>query len=54
MTLQPPDFEPMFRPGVRYRVKYGDDAPGAAAVVEVRDAGRLHLPTGRLVACEPL
>jgi hypothetical protein len=54
MTLQPPDFAPMFRPGVRYRIKYGDDDPGADAVVEVRDAGRLHLPTGRLVACEPL
>jgi hypothetical protein len=54
MTLQHPDFEPMFRPGVRYRIKDGDDAPGAEAVVEVRDAGRLHLPTGRLVACEPL
>lgn len=39
---------------MRYRIKYGDDDPGADAVVEVRDAGRLHLPTGWLVACEPL
>jgi len=44
----------MFRAGVRYRAKYGDDDPGVDVVVEVRDAGRLHLPTGRLVACEPL
>lgn len=54
MMPEPPDFEPMFRPGVRYRAKYGEDDPGVDVVVEVRDAGRLHLPTGRLVACEPL
>jgi Protein of unknown function (DUF4241) len=53
MTPQPPDFEPMFRPGVRYRVKRRDSDPGKEAVVEVRDAGLLHLATGRLVACEP-
>jgi hypothetical protein len=39
---------------VRYRINYGDDDPGTDAVVDVCDAGRLHLPTGRLVACEPL
>jgi hypothetical protein len=47
MTLQPPDFGPMFRPGVRYRIKDGDDDPGdpkvppprrgAAARLTVRD-----------------
>jgi Protein of unknown function (DUF4241) len=53
MPPQPPDFEPMFRPGVRYRVKRRDQDPGEEAVVEVRDAGLLHLATGRLVACSP-
>jgi Protein of unknown function (DUF4241) len=54
MTLQPPDFEAMFHPGIRYRVKGRDDDPDADAVVEVRDAGLLHLATGRLIACELL
>jgi hypothetical protein len=48
MTLQPPDFEPMFQPGVRYRWRDGRES-----VVEVRDAGTLNLATGRLVACDP-
>jgi hypothetical protein len=38
----------MFQPGNRYRLP-----DGAVAVVEVRDAGLLHLPTGRVVACDP-
>jgi hypothetical protein len=54
MTLQPPDFEAMFHPGIRYRVKGRDDDPDADAVVEVRDAGLLYLATGRLIACELL
>jgi Protein of unknown function (DUF4241) len=53
MTLQSPDFEPMFRPGARYLVKRRDQGSGDEAVVEVRDAGPLHLATGRLVACQP-
>jgi hypothetical protein len=40
----------MFQPGNRYRLP---DPAGTVAVVEVHDAGLLHLPTGRLVACDP-
>ena len=50
MRPEPPDFEPMFQPGTRYRLP---DPPGTVAVVEVHDAGLLHLPTGRVVACDP-
>ncbi len=42
----------MFRPGVRYRL-INPDAEDEEAVVEVCNAGRLHLATGRLVACDP-
>jgi hypothetical protein len=48
MELRPPEFEPMFRPGTRYRWR---DSP--EAVIEVADAGMLYLATGRLVACDP-
>jgi hypothetical protein len=50
MRPEPPDFEPMFQPGARYRLP---DPAGTVAVVEVHDAGLLHLPTGRVVACDP-
>jgi hypothetical protein len=50
LTLEPPNFEPMFQPGNRYRLP---DPEGTVAVVEVLDAGLLHLPTGRVVACDP-
>src|SRR6266545_2013952 len=40
----------MFQSGNRYRLP---DPDGTVAVVEVLDAGLLHLPTGRLVACDP-
>ncbi len=40
----------MFQPGARYRLP---DPDGTVAVVEVHDAGLLHLPTGRVVACDP-
>ena len=43
MRPEPPDFEPMFQPGTRYRLP---DPAGTVAVVEVHDAGLLHLPTG--------
>jgi uncharacterized protein DUF4241 len=52
MTVQPPDLDAMFRPGVRYRL-VNPDAEDDEAVVQVHDAGRLHLATGRLVACDP-
>ncbi len=52
MTMQPPDLDAMFRPGARYRL-INPDAEDEEAVVEVRNAGRLHLATGRLVACDP-
>jgi hypothetical protein len=52
MTLQPADLEALFRPGVRYRLPHPDGAD-AEAVVELREAGSLHLATGRLVACDP-
>lgn len=52
MTLQVPDLDALFRPGVRYRLPHPDGAD-AEAVVEVRDAGILHLATGRLVVCDP-
>jgi Protein of unknown function (DUF4241) len=52
MTVQPPDLDAMFRPGVRYRL-INPDAEDQEAVVEVRNAGRLHLATGRLIACDP-
>jgi Protein of unknown function (DUF4241) len=48
MELRPPEFEPMFRPGTRYR---WPDVP--EGVIEVVDGGMLHLATGRLVACDP-
>lgn len=50
LSIQPPDFDPMFQPGNRYRLP---DPDGTVAVVEVLDAGHLHLPTGRVVACDP-
>jgi hypothetical protein len=50
MRPEPPDFDPMFQPGTRYRLP---DPDGTVAVVEVHDAGLLHLPTGRVVACDP-
>ena len=50
MRPEPPDFEPMFQPGTRYRLP---DPASTVAVVEVQDAGLLHLPTGRVVACDP-
>ena len=40
----------MFQPGTRYRLP---DPDGTVALVEVLDAGLLHLPTGRVVACDP-
>jgi hypothetical protein len=43
MRIEPPLFDPMFRPGTRYWL--GD---GTQAAVEVQDAGTLHLATGRL------
>jgi Protein of unknown function (DUF4241) len=52
MMVQPRDLEAMFRPGVRYRL-INPDAEDQEAVVEVCNAGRLHLATGRLVACDP-
>lgn len=51
MTVHPPGFGPMFQPGARYR--FHDEVGGGEAVIEVQDAGILHLPTGRLVACDP-
>jgi hypothetical protein len=51
MTLQPPAIDPMFQPGARYRLSFDDIEE--EAVVEVRDAGRLYLATGRLVVCDP-
>jgi hypothetical protein len=48
MELRPPEFEPMFRPGTRYRWR---DSP--EGVIEVVDGGMLQLATGRLVACDP-
>jgi len=48
VRIEPPIFDPMFRPGTRYRL--GD---GTEAAVEVQDAGILHLATGRIVACDP-
>jgi hypothetical protein len=50
MRPEPPAFDPMFQPGTRYRLP---DPAGTLAVVEVHDAGLLHLPTGRVVACDP-
>ena len=50
MRPEPPDFDPMFQAGARYRLP---DPAGTVAVVEVHDAGLLHLPTGRVVACDP-
>ena len=49
MRPEPPDFEPMFQPGTRYRLP---DPASTLAVVEVHDAGLLHRPTGRVVACD--
>lgn len=48
--LQPPDFAPMFQPGVRYRLNGNS---GSELVVEVDDAGDVNLTTGRLVGCDP-
>lgn len=48
MQLRPPAVDLVFRPGVRYRWSSGSEA-----VVEVLDAGTLHLPTGRLVVVDP-
>jgi hypothetical protein len=48
MKLRPPEFEPMFRPGTRYRWR---DSP--EGMIEVADGGMLDLATGRLVACDP-
>jgi hypothetical protein len=48
MQLRPPDVDLVFRPGVRYRWSSGSEA-----VVEVLDAGTLHLPTGELVVMDP-
>lgn len=50
LSIQPPDFDPIFQPGNRYRLP---DPDGTVAVVEVLDAGQLHPPTGRGVACDP-
>lgn len=52
MTIQPPDLDTMFRPGVRYRL-INPDSEDEDAVVEMCNAGSLHLATGRLVACDP-
>jgi Protein of unknown function (DUF4241) len=48
MQLGPPDVDTMFRPGVRRRRRNGTEL-----LVEVLDAGTLHLATGRLVAVDP-
>ena len=50
MRPEPPDLDPMFQAGARYRLP---DPAGTVAVVEVHDAGLLHLPTGRVLACDP-
>ncbi|MBA9003102.1 DUF4241 domain-containing protein [Thermomonospora cellulosilytica] len=46
--LQPPDFDPMFRVGTRYR--WDDDDP---SVIDVQPVGELYLPSGRLIAQDP-
>jgi hypothetical protein len=49
-SLEPPDFAPMFQPGVRYRLKGNNRSE---LVVEVDEVGDLDLATGRLVGCDP-
>jgi hypothetical protein len=49
-SLEPPDFAPMFQPGVRYRLNGNN---GSELVVEVDEAGDVNLATGRLVGCDP-
>jgi len=46
--LQPGPVERLFQPGTRLPV-----TDQAVAAVELRDVGRLRMPTGRLVACDP-
>lgn len=48
MKSGPPDVDTMFRPGVRRRRTNATEL-----VVEVLDAGTLHLAAGRLVAVDP-
>jgi hypothetical protein len=47
---EPPDFAPMFQPGVRYEL---DGNNRSELVVEVDEAGVVYLATGRLVGCDP-
>jgi hypothetical protein len=49
-SLEPPNFAPMFQPGVRYRLNGNN---GSELVVEVDEAGEVNLATGRLVGCDP-
>ena len=49
-SLEPPDFAPMFQPGVRYRLNGNN---GSDLVIEVDEAGDVNLATGRLVGCDP-
>jgi Protein of unknown function (DUF4241) len=48
MPLRPSRMELLFRPGTRYALE-----PGGPVVVEVRQAGRLRMPSGRLIVADP-
>jgi Protein of unknown function (DUF4241) len=48
LPLRPSRLELLFRAGTRYELE-----PGGPVVVEVRQAGRLRMPSGRLIAADP-
>jgi Protein of unknown function (DUF4241) len=48
MPLRPSQLELLFRAGTRYALE-----PGGPVVVEVREAGRLRMPSGRLIVADP-
>jgi hypothetical protein len=54
VPLQPSDLDMMFQPGTRYALPGGNQAGKVhEVVVDVRRAGLLQLPSGRLVVADP-
>jgi hypothetical protein len=49
MPLQPSELDAMFQPGTRYALRGG----GPAGVVDVKRAGLLRMPSGRLILADP-
>lgn len=51
MSPRPPDFTRLFAEGARHDFRHF--RAGCVVTVRIKPSGRLRLPSGRLVACEP-